>query len=208
MMVTPPQISYPGDEAFGAFLEKYDCLMSLQVVKFRMWGQITTIAMTVSPIQEIKSMWDDELPEFEGEEALSDFFGMIMSLWNTLAQMNMEGKRLNLSQRTGLGDINGLKQMVERRLDELEDGFLCGFVADMRGFDAGDEAVDRALSKISDMIEELEYIAEELEETPAPYDKMRTRFVRLDGKAQQRLDAVVKAANVARGVSARTAGIH
>ncbi|MCO6185232.1 hypothetical protein [Rhizobium sp. L1K21] len=208
MMVTPPKIPYPGDEAFAAFLEKYDCPMTLQSVKFRMWGQITTIALGVSPIQEIKSMWDDEFPEFEGEDAPNDFLGMIMSLWNTLAQMNMEGKRLNLSQRTGLGDIEGLKQMVERRLDELDDGFLCGFVADMRGFDAGDLAVDKALSKISDMIEELEFIEEELEETPALYDKMRTRFVRLDGKAQQRLDAVVKAANVARGVSARTAGIH
>ncbi len=207
-MVTPPQIPYPGDDAFGAFLEKYACPMSLQAVKFRIWGQITTIAMTVSPIQEIKSIWDDELPEFEGEDALNDFLGMIMSLWNTLAQMNMEGKRLNLSQRTGLGDIEGLKQMVERRLEELNDGFLSGFVADMRGFDAGDPAVDRALGKFSDMIEELEVIAEEIEEAPAPYDEMRTRFVKLDGKAQQRLDAVVKAANVARGISAKTAGIH
>ncbi len=64
---------------------------------------------------------DDER-QSEGEDA-ERFSGMIMSLWNTLAQMNME-KAPNLSQqRTGLADIEGLKQMVERRLEELNDGF-------------------------------------------------------------------------------------
>ena len=208
MMTTPPQMPYPGDDAFSEFLEEHRCPMSLQAVKFRMWGQITTTAMTVSPVQEIKSMWDEELPEFEGEADANQFFGMIMSFWNMLAQMNMEGKRLNLSQRTGLDDIEGLKRMIARRLNELDDGFFSGFVADMRGFDMGDPAVDKAISKLGDMIEELEVISEGLEDTPASYEKKRARFVRLDRMAQQRLDAVVKAANVARGLGARTTGIH
>ena len=208
MMTTPPQMPYPGDNAFSEFLEEHLCPMPLQPLKFRMWGQITTTAMTVSPVQEIKSMWNDELPEFEGEADVNEFFGMIMSLWNTLAAMNLEGRRLHLSQRTGLGDIEGLKRMVERRLNELDDGFFCGFVADMRGFDMDDPAVDKAITKLGDMIEELEVISEGLEDTPASYEKMRTSFVRLDRMAQQRLDAVVKAANFARGLDARTTGIH
>lgn len=203
-----PQGVYPGDDAFEAFLDRYLCPLSLQAMKFRIWGQITTVAMTVSPVQEIKSMWDDELPTFVDEAEASSFFEMIMSLWNTLAEMNMTGKRFNLSQRSGLGDLDGLRRMVERRLDELDEGFLNGFSADMRPFDENDPKLTMAIGRLVELIDGLDEVAEDLEEADPAYDLLRAEFVRLDGKAQQRLDAVVKAANVARGVNVKTADTH
>lgn len=208
MPVSSPQGGYPGDEVFEAFLEIHACPLSLQTVKFRIWGQITTVALSVSPIQEIKSMWDDELPTFADEDEANAFFEMIMSLWNSLAEMNKAGKRLSLSQRLGLSDLAGLTRMVERRLNELDDGFLNGFIADLRPFDEDDPKLTVTIGRLLELIDGLEEIIEDLEEADPAYDLLRVKFVRLDTKAQQRLDAVVKAANGSRGVNAGTAGIH
>jgi len=199
---------YPGDRVFQEFLDRYNCPRSLQAVKFRIWGQITTVAMTVSPVEEIKSIWDDELPVFADEAEANAFFEMIMSLWNALAEMNMAGKRLKLSQRAGLGDLDGLKRMAKHRLDELNEGFLNGFVADMRPYEENDPQLDAAIGRLIGLIDGVEEIADELDEADPAYDLLRADFVRLDGKAQKRLDAVVKAANVVRGVNAKTADIH
>ena len=200
--------SYPGDEAFKDFLIGHHCPLSLKTVKFRIWGQVTTIAMTLSPLQEIQSIWNNELPTFDNEDESKTFFETMMSLWNMLAEMNMTGKRLTLSQRTGLGDLLGLTLMVERRLDELDSGFLTGFIADMRPFDDDEPKVSRAISKLVDLIDGLEEIMEALDEADPDHGELRTGFIRLDNKAQQRLDAVVRAANAFRGITTKTAGIH
>lgn len=206
--MAPASSSYPGDDAFEEFLARYDCPLSLHIVKFRFWGQITTVALSVSPMREIQSIWNGELPTFDDEDEESAFIETMMSLWNTLADMNMAGKWLNLSQRTGLGDLEGLRLMVERRLDELENGFLDGFVADMRPYEDDEPKLSRAIGKLVELIDNLEATADALDQADPDHRVLRAEFVRLDNKAQQRVDAVVKAANASRCVTTKTAGIH
>ncbi|MET3599497.1 hypothetical protein [Martelella mangrovi] len=194
MIIPETAMTYPGDADFSAFLETHDCPISLTAVKFRLWGQVTTVATAAGPEAETRTIWGDALPAFDSAEESMLFSATFMSLWNELRRVDEEGKYLKLPPRTGIGDLEGLKRMVEARLDALSEGYFTGFLADLRGFDFGYPAVDNAVSRLGDMIEEVEYVAEQLDEAPSTFAQQRRRFIRLDGKAQRKLDAIVDAA--------------
>ena len=108
--IAPNKTEYPGDAAFAAFLSEHECPLPLHIVKFRFWGLIVSIAMRVSPVDEIKAIWDGVLPELEDEKDAQKFLDVMFSLWNGLAQMNLAGHRLRLSQRHGLDNPTALKR--------------------------------------------------------------------------------------------------
>lgn len=87
---------------------------------------MVSVALRVRPAEEIKSIWNGKLPGFQNEEEAQSFFDVVFSLWNALSEMNMNGRRLPLSQRRDLNAFDGLKKMLECRLGELDEGFLRG----------------------------------------------------------------------------------
>jgi hypothetical protein len=197
-----PMPDHPGDEVYEDLLAAYACPVSLRAVKFRFWGHITTTAMTVSPVQAMEYIWGGDLPEFQTLDEANDVFARIQVLWNVLVVMNMEGKRLRLSPRTGLAEIDGLRRMVEYRIEEL-DGFFDAFTGDLTIYDSLEPAVNKHLGKIASLLETLEWIRDELEQPDPPFKKLRASFIAQDAKSQKLLDSTVKAANAVRGVGSQ-----
>lgn len=183
-------------------LERYDRTAPLQVVKLRFWGQINSVALHVSPSRCIEGLWGGALPVFEGEDELQAFVETLMGLWNELAQLNQDGQFVRLSPRAGLDTPEGLAAMVSRRLGELEDGFMTGFVGDMRVFDETGPQLDRQLEKLYALSELLDTLRNALRDGGDPED-VRRRFVSADHSAQRIVDGCISAARRQRRESVR-----
>jgi len=200
------QLDYPGDKAFAEFLERYECPLALNTVKFRLWGNVVSVAARVRPTEEFEDIWKRTLPEFEDGDEAGTFFAVMFSLWNALAELNLDGRRLPLSQRRGLDSADGLAAMIERRLDEIDRGFTSGFIGDMTFYDKMSERTDDCLSKLNDLTDKLEELGEEIENDATRYPEVRKRFLALDRTAQRLVDNLVKAANAERKFQGRDGG--
>lgn len=206
--IIPQTTDYPGDEAFEKLLKTYACQLSFKAFKFRFWGQITSIAFRVQPMQEIQDIWEGKLPLFQDEKEAQEFFDVIFSLWNALAEMNMNGRRLPLSQRRGLDTPDGLSAMIKCRLDELDEGFLAGFMGDMRVYDEPSHRTGACLSKLEDLVENLESLSEDISDNQLEHDEARGEFLAVDKSAQRILDNLIKAANAERKIGQKRTQIH
>jgi len=209
--VSPGLLPYPGDAAMAAFVKTHSCPRSFHAVRFRFWGLIPSLAFQVSPLQAIETLWNGATPEFDDTQDASNFYGQMLSLWNHLAKMNMAGQSLRLSPREGLDASAGLKAMLKRRLEELEDGFADGFVGDMTLVETDvlfDSRAGKPFDRLGELIEYFSGLLDALEAAPDQYTELRCEFIRLDNTAQRRLDAVVKAANAERRGNASGAALH
>lgn len=207
-ILTPNTIEYPGDEAFAEFLVRNKCPLPFHTVRFRFWGQMVSVALRVSPMEEIQDIWDNEPPVFENEEEAQSFFDVTFSLWNALSEMNMAGRRLQLSQRRGLDNPAGLRTMIEIRLDELDKGFLSGFIGDMTVYDEEDPKTAARLTKLVNMIDMLEEQHGRISSDQNTYGLVRKEFLALDKSAQRNLDNLVKAANAQRKIGQQSGTVH
>ena len=69
-----------------AMLARYACPYPYHQVRARFMGNIATPDMTVSPMQEIQRLWNNELPVFDSNADAEAFFGMFFQgLWNALS---------------------------------------------------------------------------------------------------------------------------
>ena len=69
-----------------ALLERYACPLPYHQVRARFMGNIATPDMTVSPMQEIQRIWNNNLPVFESKSDAEAFFGVLLQgLWNALS---------------------------------------------------------------------------------------------------------------------------
>ena len=87
------------------------------------------------------------------------------------------------------------------RYAELNGGFYSGFIGNLRPHDPVDSNIDRNLEKLSDVIDEIEELMEG-PIGPGNANKVRSRFVALDKRAQKLVNqAVMQTWVTARGVS-------
>jgi hypothetical protein len=170
-------------------LERYNCPHPPTVVRMRFWGAINSPAVRISPLEEIDALWSGKRRPFETEDEAQAFYDVMIGFWNALAENRASGKPVTFATRSGLKTIDGLKSAMASRHAELSDGFFSGFIGNLRPRDPVESGIDRNLDKLSDEIEELM----EGPIGPGNVNKVRSRFVALDKRAQKLVNQAVHA---------------
>jgi hypothetical protein len=98
--------------------------------------------------------------------------------------------------RSGLNTIDGLKSAIASRHTELEDGFFSGFIGNLRPRDPVDGRISDNLDKLTNVIHEMEELMER-PIGPSNANKVRSRFVTLDKRAQKLVNQLVVQTRVA-----------
>ncbi len=171
-------------------LERYNCPHTAAVVRMRFWGAINSPAASISPVEEIDALWRSKRRPFETEVEAQAFFDVMIRFWNSLAENRASGKPVAFAMRSGLNTNAGLKSAMAARHAELEDGFYSGFIGNLRPHDPVDRGIDRNLVKLSDVIDEIEDLME-APIGPSNANKIRSRFVALDKRAQKLVNQLV-----------------
>jgi len=156
----------------------------------RFWGAINSPAERISPIEEIDALWFDKRRPFETEDEAQAFYDVMIGFWNSLAENRASGTPISFAMRSGLNTNAGLKSAMAARHAELEDGFYSGFIGNLRPYDPVDSGIDRNLGKLSDVIDEIEDLME-APIGPSNANKVRSRFVALDKRAQKLVNQLV-----------------
>ncbi|MEK6247356.1 MAG: hypothetical protein N2C12_04205, partial [Planctomycetales bacterium] len=77
----------------------------------------------VSPIETVKNLWPDKLPEFDDMDAVNELFQNLTSFWNHLTRHQARSKPFRLSQ---VGSTyHNLARLCQTRIEEIE-GFIEG----------------------------------------------------------------------------------
>jgi len=171
-------------------LERYNCPLTPTVVRMRFWGAINSPAAHISPIEEIDHLWRGKRRRFENEDEAQAFYDVMIRFWNSLAENRASGKPVAFAMRSGLNTIDGLKSAIASRHAELEDGFFSGFIGNLRRHDPVDSRISSNIDKLSDVIEEIEELMEG-PIGPSNANKIRSRFVALDKRAQKLVNQLV-----------------
>ncbi len=171
-------------------LERYNCPHKAAVVRMRFWGAINSPAVRISPIEEIDALWFGKRRRFENEDEAQAFYDVMIRFWNELAENRASGKPIAFAMRSGLKSIDGLKSAMGARHAELNDGFYSGFIANLRPADPMDSGIDHNLDKLSGVIHEIEEMLEG-PISPSNANKVRSRFVALDKRAQKLVNQLV-----------------
>ena len=177
-------------------LERYNCPHTVAVVRMRFWGAINSPAARISPIEEIDALWRGKRRRFETEDEAQDFYDVMIGFWNSLAENRASGKPIAFAIRSGLKSIDGLKSAIASRHAELEDGFFSGFIGNLRRHDPVDSRISGNIDELSGVIEEIEELLEG-PIGPSNANKVRSRFVALDKRAQKLVNQLVTQTRVA-----------
>ncbi len=177
-------------------LERYNCPLTPTVVRMRFWGAINSPAARISPIEEFDALWRGKRRRFETEDEAQAFYDVMIRFWNALAENRSAGTPVAFAVRSGLKTIDDLKSAIASRHAELEDGFFSGFIGSLRRHDPVDSRISGNIDKLSDVIEEM---VELLEGPigPSNANKVRSRFVTLDKRAQKLVNQLVMQTRVA-----------
>ena len=171
-------------------LERYNCPHTTAVVRMRFWGAINSPAPHISPIEEIDALWRGKRRRFENEDEAQAFYDVMIRFWNELAENRASGKPVAFAMKSGLKSIDGLKSAMTARHAELEDGFFSGFIGNLRRHDPVDSRISGNLDTLSDVIHEIEELMER-PIGPSNANKVRSRFVALDKRAQKLANQLV-----------------
>ena len=121
--------SFSASEA-KAMLARYACPYPYHQVRARFMGNIATPDMTVSPMQEIQRLWNNELPVFDSNADAEAFFGMFFQgLWNALSGHQKRTDPFKLAKiATAPPSLEFLNKLARVRREEIE-GFVDGLFA-------------------------------------------------------------------------------
>lgn len=151
----PQKFKYPGDAAFQRLLQKYECPTPFHVVRMRFLGEIASLDFGASPIKTIESLWDGDLPVFDGDKEASTFFQAMMSMWNRMAR-HQDGVLVKLLKPKKLREWDDIAAALRMRANEIRDGFLMGFLGndEEQPLPKSLEDVIYPLSKMADQFDE------------------------------------------------------
>jgi hypothetical protein len=122
--VRPPSVS---DEQIRGLLKRYACSVPFHEIRTRFLGNIASPAMNASPMEAVKRLWNDDLPEFESTEEAKELIGpLVMGLWNQLARHQERSTPFRLTRLTTSATLQGVESLARTRRQEL-DGFVEGF---------------------------------------------------------------------------------
>ena len=180
-------------------LERYNCPHAAAVVRMWFWGAINSPAPHISPIEEIDALWRGKRRRFENEDEAQAFYDVMIRFWNELAENRASGNPIAFAMRSGLNTIGGLKSAIGSRHAELKDGFFSGFIGNLRRHDPVDSRISGNLDTLSDVIHEIEELMQG-PIGPSNANKIRSRFVALDKRAQKLVNQLVVQTWIAAGI--------
>ena len=139
----------PTDEQVRLLLVLYRCPVPFHIVRTRIFGSIASPELDVSPIEAVKSLWGEELPELKSTASLNALMEVLVKgLWNRLARHQKRRAPFHLLRIDVPLDREGLAQLALFRREELE-GFMEGLFGHKKEFDLP-ERTYRALGQLSE----------------------------------------------------------
>ena len=131
-------------------LKKYKCKYELHEVRAQFMGAIASPVASVSPAEEIKTLWNGEMPTMKSITAINELMQVFaMGLWNQLSSHTNPSTPFQLLPFVEEMNDKNLRDCAKIRLDELS-SFLDAFYQ-------GEESLklDAEISKSLDFIEDM-----------------------------------------------------
>ena len=142
----------PTDEHVRLLLVLYRCPLPFHIVRTRILGSIASPELGVSPIETVKSLWGEDLPEFKSAASVNELMEVLVKgLWNRLARHQVRKVPFHLLRIDVPLDREGLGRLALVRREELE-GFMEGLFGYKEELDLPERAY-RALDQLSEIRE-------------------------------------------------------
>lgn len=126
-MASKKPAKYIGDAGVAKFLEKYASTTPFYVVRMRVLGALASPNKELLPVMVVASFWpEDAFPKFVTKDEAEIFFATFMSLWRRMEKMTEAGQTA-LSATGKLSTLDEVAQLIQKRLEEIEAGFIEGF---------------------------------------------------------------------------------
>ena len=108
-------------------LKKYKCKYELHEVRAQFMGAIASPMEQVNPMQEMKSLWNGELPLFKNRDAVNELIQVFaMGLWNQLSVHCDPAHPFELTAFSGVNTDKDLRHFAQVKRDEIV-CFIAGF---------------------------------------------------------------------------------
>ena len=108
-------------------LKKYKCEYELHEIRAQFMGAIASPVDQVNPLQELKSLWNGELPPIKNIDAANELIQVFaMGLWNQLSAHCDPEHPFELMAFSGINTDKELKHFAQIKRDEIE-CFIAGF---------------------------------------------------------------------------------
>ena len=121
-----PKPLIANEKAIRSLLEKYACPVPWWEVRTRFLGNISTPALTVSPMRVVEDLWGGELPVFETMDDANELIGALVNgLWNALSKHQKRSEPFRLVKLVAEPTVENLAKLAMTRREEL-DGFIEG----------------------------------------------------------------------------------
>jgi len=192
-----------------ALLERYACPLPYHQVRARFMGNIATPDMTVSPMQEIQRIWNNDLPVFESKSEAEEFFGVLLqALWNALSAHQKRTDPFKLARlATAPANLEFLARFSRVRREEIE-GFVDGLFVGKDEMDLP-ESAHKAVSVLGEM-RSLFAAAEQLATRPAQPASVASitetikHFQQMSRIAEHEINVVIQSCKKARAQALET----
>ncbi|SCA55525.1 conserved hypothetical protein [Candidatus Terasakiella magnetica] len=118
---------YIGDAGVAKYLEEYKSQTPFYVVRMRVLGALASPNEDLLPVMVMASFWpEDAFPKFVTKDEAEKFFATFMGLWRRMEKL-ADAEGTLLSARGKLSDLDEAKEVLLKRLEEIEAGFIEGF---------------------------------------------------------------------------------
>jgi hypothetical protein len=189
-----------------ALLVRYACPLSYHQVRTRFMGNIATPAMTISPMQEIQRIWNNDLPVFESKSEAEEFFGvLIQGLWNALSAHQKRTDPFKIARiATAPASLEFLSKFARVRREELE-GFVDGLFANEDELDLP-ESAHKAVGILGEM-QSIFAATEHLASQPASVASITEtikHFQQMSRIAEHEMNVVIQSCKKARAQALET----
>lgn len=154
-----------GGRTAQALLEKHACPVPFHQVRTRFLGNISTPAMSVSPLEVIKHLWGGEWPTFDSIEAANELLdALVQGLWNDLTRHQKRSQPFRLSRLPIEPTMINLNRYALVRTQEA-DGFIEGLFNGEEVIELPERAHE-AVGHLAEMRAMMEGICELMSRTP------------------------------------------
>jgi uncharacterized protein YecA (UPF0149 family) len=109
-------------------LKKYKCEYELHEVRALFMGAIASPVEQVNPMDEVKSLWDGQLPPVDRVEDINEIMSVLaMGLWNQLSTHIALESPFVLMAYDNIETFTDLKEMAQVKVDEIH-YFISGYM--------------------------------------------------------------------------------
>ncbi len=121
--------SYIGDDAFKAFLSEHGCRTNFEEIRMRFLGAMVSPGRDADIYPLVEDLFEYDMPELADGSASEAFLHTFLGLWNVVAESSRQSP-ITLSPVGPITTRGEIKDLLYRRIDEVEFGFLEGVWGD------------------------------------------------------------------------------